>query len=88
MGPCNAWGPTPAEPSSQRGPPDEMAATRMPARVAAIFFSFAAMPGHGAQLWNNWYPHVTLSRGSLDGIGAGGGYPKTDSSEGRAADAQ
>ena len=35
LGP-RTWGPDPAEPSSQRGTPDEMAATRMPARVAAI----------------------------------------------------
>ena len=35
-------GPDPAEPSSQRGPSDEMAATRMPARVAAIVFSRGA----------------------------------------------
>ena len=36
LGP-RTWGPGPGEPSSQRGTPDEMAATRMPARVAAIF---------------------------------------------------
>ena len=36
LGPRAPGDPEPAEPSSQRGPPDEMAATRMPARVAAI----------------------------------------------------